>query len=70
MTKVQILIQGEGRTVLQEDGTSWPADGLEDPQTLFTRRRIADGDLIQAPDAPAAMATTGSKTTKSTEGEK
>jgi len=44
-----ILIQAEGRTVPQEDGTPWPIDGMEDPETLYSRRRIADGDLIAAP---------------------
>jgi hypothetical protein len=44
-----ILIAGEGRTVLQEDGALWPKDGLPDPDTLYTRRRVADGDLVAAP---------------------
>lgn len=52
------LIAGEGRTVLTEDGTPWPVEGLEDPDTLYSRRRLADGDLIEKPaeeavDAPA-----------------
>lgn len=45
------LIAGEGRTVLQEDGQPWPQDGMEDPGTLYTRRRVADGDLVAAPKA-------------------
>ena len=41
-----ILIAGEDRTVLQEDGQPWPIEGLPDPDTLFSRRRKADGDLV------------------------
>lgn len=44
-----ILIAAEGRTVHQEDGRIWPEDGLPDPDTLFSRRRVADGDLVAAP---------------------
>ncbi|MBB3947217.1 hypothetical protein GGQ73_003183 [Rhizobium skierniewicense] len=43
------LVAAEGRTVHQPDGSLWPAEGMEDPQTHFTRRRIADGDLIVKP---------------------
>lgn len=42
----QILIPGQDRTVHLPDGTLWPSQGLEDPGTLFTRRRLRDGDLI------------------------
>lgn len=42
----------EGCTVDQEDGTPWPANGMDAPNTLFNRRRIACGDLIEA-DRPA-----------------
>lgn len=45
----QILIAAEGRSVPQEDGQPWPKEGLEDPGTLYTRRRFADGDLVVAP---------------------
>lgn len=38
----------EGCTVDQEDGTPWPAEGMDTPNTLFNRRRIACGDLIEA----------------------
>lgn len=44
-----ILIPGEGRTVRQEDGSPWPAEGLPDPDTLFSRRRLRDGDLVEQP---------------------
>jgi hypothetical protein len=47
------LKPAQGRTVDQEDGTPWPADGMDAPNTLFVRRRIADGDLIEA--QPAAI---------------
>jgi hypothetical protein len=45
----------EGCTVDQEDGTPWPAEGMDAPNTLFNRRRIACGDLIKA-DRPAETA--------------
>lgn len=52
------LIAAEGRTVLTDDGKPWPAEGLPDPGTLFTRRRLADGDLVEMPETaePAAPA--------------
>lgn len=46
MATQKVLIAAEGRTVHQPDGSEWPKDGLPDPNTHFTRRRIADGDLI------------------------
>ena len=52
----RILVQGEGRTVLQEDGRPWPAEGIEDPDTLFTRRRLRDGDLVVKTDQPEGEA--------------
>mgnify|MGYP001040071885 CR=1 FL=1 len=57
----RILIAAEGRTVFAEDKTPWPAEGLPDPGTLFTRRRLADGDLVELPHAaePAAPADEG-----------
>ncbi|MBD8554917.1 DUF2635 domain-containing protein [Rhizobium sp. CFBP 8762] len=46
--------QAEGRTVLQEDGSAWPQDGRAIPDTLFFRRRVADGDLVETqPEQPA-----------------
>ncbi|XKM42028.1 DUF2635 domain-containing protein [Rhizobium ruizarguesonis] len=38
----------EGMTVDQENGTPWPADGMDALNTLFVRRRIACGDLVEA----------------------
>jgi hypothetical protein len=46
--KPLFLKPGEDRTVFQEDGTPWPADGMEAPDTTFVRRRIADKDLVPA----------------------
>jgi hypothetical protein len=43
------LAPGEGRLVPQEDGKPWPTEGMEDPDTLYTRRRVADGDLVKVP---------------------
>lgn len=37
------------RLVPQEDGMPWPAEGMEDPDTLYSRRRLADGDLVPVP---------------------
>ncbi len=50
------LKQGDGRTVLQPDGKSWPDEGMEAPDTLYIRRRIRDLDLVEAapPVAEAA----------------
>lgn len=44
----QFLKPAEGRTVDQEDGSPWPLDGMDAPNTLFVRRRLRDGDLIDA----------------------
>ena len=38
----------EGCTVDQEDGRPWPAEGMDAPNTLFVRRRIACRDLVEA----------------------
>lgn len=46
--KARYLKPGPDRTVLQEDGAPWPADGMEAPETAFVRRRVADGDLVPA----------------------
>lgn len=48
------LVAAEGRTVLTEDGALWPAEGMDDPETLFTRRRLADGDLVIKPAAKSS----------------
>lgn len=45
----KVMIAAEGRTVLQEDGSPWPSEGKIPEDTLFNRRRIADGDLIIKP---------------------
>ncbi|PDT05703.1 hypothetical protein CO666_03615 [Rhizobium chutanense] len=42
------LKPAEGMTVDQEDGRPWPANGMDAPNTLFVRRRIACGDLVEA----------------------
>ncbi len=44
----QFLKPAEGRTVDQEDGSFWPLGGMDAPDTLFVRRRLRDGDLIEA----------------------
>lgn len=46
MTK--FLKPAEGRTVHLETGEPWPLDGMEAPDTLFVRRRLTDGDLVEA----------------------
>lgn len=61
MAKKDILIAATGRTVHQADGTPWPEDGLEDPGTLFTRRRKADGDLIVKPRSASSKPGSGSE---------
>ncbi|MDG9793734.1 DUF2635 domain-containing protein [Brucella anthropi] len=55
-----------GRTVPMEDGRDWPEGGATVPVTLYIRRRIADGDLVEAGatsaggvKAPAAPVPTG-----------
>lgn len=55
MKEPKFLKAAEGRLVHQEDGKPWPVEGMAAPSTLFVRRRIADGDLVEAkPEAPAA----------------
>jgi hypothetical protein len=45
---------GEGRTVRREsDGEPWPEAGDFAENTIFTRRLVADGDLVEA-DPPRA----------------
>lgn len=50
-----------GRTVPMEDGRDWPEGGATVPVTLYIRRRIADGDLVEigvkAPAAPVPTST-------------
>ncbi|KAB2772171.1 DUF2635 domain-containing protein [Brucella anthropi] len=49
-----------GRTVPMEDGRDWPEGGATVPVTLYIRRRIADGDLVEVGvKAPAAPVPTG-----------
>lgn len=60
MAKRDTLIAAQGCTVHQADGTPWPKEGLEDPGTLFTRRRLADGDLIVKPRATSKKTPEGS----------
>ena len=50
-----------GRTVLREDGTLWPADGERaSTASRYVRRRIKDGDLVEAsPPRPARKKTDG-----------
>lgn len=42
------LKAAEGRTVHLPDGTPLPNEGKDLEDSLFVRRRIADGDLISA----------------------
>ncbi len=55
MAKTHFLKQGEGRTVAQENGQPWPAEGMEVEETLYIRRRIRDEDLVPA-ERPAPPA--------------
>jgi len=49
-----------GRTVPMEDGRDWPEGGATVPVTLYIRRRIADGDLVEVGGkAPVAPVPTG-----------
>lgn len=43
-----------GRAVYQMDGKPWPADGMDAENSLFVRRRLKDGDLIEA-ERPVAI---------------
>ncbi|MGM5088002.1 DUF2635 domain-containing protein [Rhizobium sp. 814_E9_N1_1] len=52
------LKPAEGCTVDQEDGAPWPVDGMDAPNTLFVRRRIACGDLVEAERPVVAAADT------------
>lgn len=44
----------EGRDVPMEDGRPWPAEGAEVEETLYIRRRLRDGDLVEAADEAAS----------------
>lgn len=46
------LKAAEGRTVHLPDGTPLPNEGMDLEDSLFIRRRIADGDLVAA-EGPA-----------------
>lgn len=49
------LKAAEGRVVRRpEDGAPWPEAGDWAENTLFVRRRIEDGDLVEA-DPPKAV---------------
>lgn len=50
----RFLKAAEGRSVLAEDGTAWPQAGAWADDTLYIRRRLADGDLIEAEPARKA----------------
>lgn len=43
-----------GRAVYQMDGKPWPADGMDAENSLFVRRRLKDGDLVEA-ERPVAI---------------
>lgn len=44
----------DGRKVPMEDGKAWPAEGASVEVTLYIRRRLADGDLVEVePQATA-----------------
>ena len=52
------LKPAEGRAVRREqDGAPWPAEGDFTERTQFVRRRLKDGDLVEAtPPKPAKPA--------------
>lgn len=43
-----------GRAIYQMDGKPWPADGMDAENSLFVRRRLKDGDLVEA-ERPVAI---------------
>lgn len=63
MSDRKFLKAAEGRTVRQEDsGEPWPAEGAFAENTRYVRRRVADGDLVEAaPPKPARPAADGDK---------
>lgn len=46
----QKLKLAEGSAVPMEDGSAWPVEGKTVEVTLYIRRRLADGDLVEAED--------------------
>ena len=54
----KFLKAAEGRTVRREqDGSPWPAEGDWAELSLFVRRRLDDGDMVEAePPKPARPA--------------
>lgn len=56
---MKFLKPAPGRTVHLPDGTEVPATGMDIEDSLFRRRRLTDGDLIEAEpptEAPALEA--------------
>lgn len=51
MTDKRLFLKpAEGRIVRREDdGELWPAEGDFAERTQFVRRRLKDGDLVEAP---------------------
>lgn len=56
MTEKRLFLKaGEGRIVRREDdGELWPAEGDFAERTQFVRRRLKDGDLVEATPPRAA----------------
>jgi hypothetical protein len=56
MTEKRLFLKaGEGRIVRREDdGELWPAEGDFAERTQFVRRRLKDGDLVEAAPPRAA----------------
>lgn len=40
----------EGRSVPMEDGSAWPAEGVGVEDSLYVRRRLRDGDVVEIDD--------------------
>ncbi|WP_054310511.1 DUF2635 domain-containing protein [Mesorhizobium sp. 1M-11] len=56
----------EGRSVPMEDGKAWPAEGATVEVTLYIRRRLTDGDLVECkPAADQAVAEVPAEPTQS-----
>lgn len=59
------LKPAEGRTVRREaDGEIWPAEGDWTDRTRFVRRRLDDGDLVEAEPPKKAKPPVGDPPTK------
>jgi hypothetical protein len=56
MTEKRLFLKpAEGRTVRrQDDGELWPAEGDFAERSQFVRRRLKDGDLVEAQPPRAA----------------